>query len=421
MSLFSKRALGICWDSRGQCTAVLMTKKGNNFRVLDFWSDKALNQDAISPLLPQAFKEMSVSENDVVIAGEAGLKCSFVDLHLPAMVPKDMKKSLSFSLSSHFPIDPTDLSWAFRVVSEKTESGQSHVRLLATKNKNWEDSLDRVGVIKVDQIIPPIAVADSVLQGSVFIQSKKEGTGFVSYKDEDGLMKLKKANEDDSAFGLGSSPLVTDNLELGPLASEPIDLQGRFVESILLALHGLEVNLTKERETVFPIPKEITPKRNVLTSTLCTAIAVYLLALGIFQLSRYVGTRKKEATNIKAITKVINADMEKNSIDTTELEKLQQFEFEIEEKVVRPASPRDVLIHITKNLPKEFYLSSFHYRGEKATCKVKMTDAAASSSTLFKVFKKVDFFEDDVQVDENKGSITLILNVYKKPLEVEEE
>ena len=158
----------------------------------------------------------------------------------------------------------------------------------------------------------------------------------------------------------------------------------------------------------------MSPKRNVFLTTLCSALAVYLLALGIFQASKFIGTRKKEAANIKAVTEKIIADSNKNAVDLKQLEAFEQLKMEIDDKIDRPASPKDVLSLITKSLPKEFYLSNFQCRQDKATCKVKKSDPVASSSDLFQIFKRIDFFEDDVQIDEGAKDITLVLKVEKK-------
>ncbi|MCH2208257.1 MAG: hypothetical protein MK132_20630 [Lentisphaerales bacterium] len=437
MGIFENRAAAFSWNTKGECFGVILSKDGGKFKVLNYWTEKASSSGGVAASLSKGQSALGLKENDTVIVGEMGMRCSFTDLQMPAMQPKDIQRSLSFSLSSHFPVDPENLHWAFRIVKEKDASGQAIVRLLAIENKHWDDWLDSVGTLKVDQIIPAVAVADSVLEKPVFIpksdnlQSSKivagessldststESKGFLINKNEEGLQVVSICKEQDleDTFGAGENPLSSENLDLGALSEKSGDYQKRFAQAVLMALHGLTANQKLEAETSFPVPVEMSPKRNVFLTTLCSALAVYLLALGIFQVSKFIGTRKKEAANIRAVTEKIMADSNKNAVDTKQLEALEQLKFEIDEKIDRSASPKDVLSLITKNLPKEFYLSNFQFRQDKATCKVKKSDVAASTSDLFKIFKKIDFFEDDVQIDEGSKEITLVLEVKKRNL-----
>ncbi|MCM8530966.1 MAG: hypothetical protein NE330_07385 [Lentisphaeraceae bacterium] len=426
MGLFNKRAVGLCWNTKGECFGVVIAKKGNAYSVVSHWSEKSSsNAGGVAATLPSSTATLGIKEEDVVIAGEMGIRCSFVDVKMPPITPKEMKQSLTYSIGSYFPVNPDNLHWSFKISSDKSDNTKSTVRVMAMKNDYWDDWIDAVGTIKIDQLIPPVAVVDTVIDTPVFIFSKTDSAageegrkGFVLAKDEEGLLKVSPSLDihSEDCFGAGEDPLEFDSLDLGPIENLKESTQQNFSQAILLALHGLETNLKQDKETTFPIPKSMAPKRNVLTSTICSALAVYLLALGIFQVSRYIGTRKKEANSIKTETVKILDGAKKIAIDAKKLEELQEIRTEIEEKLFKPASPKDVLSLITANLPDEYYLTSFQFRGDKATCKVKTSDPAASPSQLFNIFKKVDFFEDDVQVDENSRDITLVLNVLKKPV-----
>lgn len=433
MGLFEKRTAAFSWNVKGECFGVLMSKEGSKYKVLNHWSEKASSGAGVANSLSKGQAALGLKENDFVIVGEMGMRCSIKDLQLPCMPAKDLERSLSFSLASHFPVDPADLHWAFRVVNEKDISGQSLVRLMAIENNVWNDWLDSVGTLKVDQILPAAAVADTVLGSDVFIpksdnlkakantEASSSDKGFLLSKNEDGLQTVSICSEEslESTFGAGDSPLETDVLDSGSLSSISPETQKRFSQAIILAMHGLTVNLKKEVETGFKIPQEMTPKRNVLLTTICSALAIYILALGIFQASRYIGTRKKEAASIKTVTEKILIDAKKNQIDPKQLEALQQLKLEIDESILRSASPKDALALITENLPKEFYIYNFQFRQNKATCKIKKSNPAASSDVLHKIFKDLEFFDDDVSLEDNSREISLVLKVQEKPLSEE--
>ena len=440
MGLFEKRTAAFSWNVKGECFGVLMSKEGSKYKVLNHWSEKASAGAGIANSLSKGQAALGVRENDFIVVGEMGMRCSFKDIQLPCMPAKDLQRSLSFSLASHFPIDPADLHWAFRIVNEKDITGQSLVRLMAIENNVWNDWLDSVGTLKVDQILPAAAVVDSVLEKDVYIpksdntkpkasnsgiENDSSEKGFLVSKNEDGLQTVSICLEKDleSTFGAGDNPLDSELLELGSLNDKNPDIQKRFSQVILLAIHGLTANLKKESETGFKIPQEMVPKRNVLLTNLCLVLAIYILALGVFQGSKYIGTRKKEASSIKETTEKLMIDAKKNAIDPKQLETLQQLKIEIDEKVERLASPKDVLALITENLPKEFYVYDFYLRQNRATCKIKKSDPAASSSVLHKKFKDLDFFEDDISIEDNvtNNLITLDLKVQEKILPEEAE
>ena len=95
---------------------------------------------------------------------------------------------------------------------------------------------------------------------------------------------------------------------------------------------------------------------------------------------------------------------------------------EIDTKVETWASARDALSVVTSHLPKNFYLSSFTFRSDKVSCKViEVTHDPASESTLFKIFKEVEFFNGDVEVTRGSKDLTLSLVVRKPEKPAEEE
>ena len=57
MSLFSKRAAGLCWDTKGNCFGVLLKQEGSRFVVIDHWQEKTSNPDAIANALPKGARQ----------------------------------------------------------------------------------------------------------------------------------------------------------------------------------------------------------------------------------------------------------------------------------------------------------------------------------------------------------------------------
>jgi len=423
MGIFGIKSAALTWNSKGECFGILLEKDGQKYKVSKNWYEKASSSDAIANSLQKGYASLGISENDVVVVGEMGMKCSFADFDQPLMNPKDMQKSLGFSLSSHFPMDPVDLHWSYRVVNEKKEGGQAQVRLLALKNKVWNDWLDNIGTLKVDQIIAPVAISDSVISEPVYIPFNSE-KGFVLYHNEDGFLQSQATlseSVEDGVFGGGESPLEHEILDIGTLSSKDSGTQQKFAQTVLLAMYGLSPGLKKDKESAFETPKSLIPKRNVVIKTMCGAFAIFLLMLGIFQGSRYMAFKKKEAANIDFKINQLDKEAKLNKVDPKDLENLTQLHMEINEKVIRPVSAKDVLVVLTETLPDDFYLTSFSLRSDVVKCKVIVHNEERNWEDLYEIFKKEDFFDKDVQLQRGTRDISLTLKVAKNiDLEAEE-
>ena len=415
MGIFGIKSAALTWNSKGECFGVLLEKDGQKYKVLKNWSEKASSSDAIANSLQKGYASLGISENDVVVVGEMGMKCSFADFDQPLMNPKDMQKSLGFSLSSHFPMDPVDLHWSYRVVDDKKEGSQAQVRLLALKNKVWNDWLDNIGALKVDQIIAPSAVCDAVIAEPVYIPFNSE-KGFVLYHNDEGFLQSNPIAADgvgEGVFGGGEEPLKHDSLDPGALVSKDSQSQQKFAQVVLLAMYGLSSCLKKDKESAFETPKTLIPKRNVVIKTLCGAFAIFLLMLGIFQGSRYMAFKKKEAANIDFKIDQLKKETKLNLVDRKNLEDLTQLHMEINDKVTRPVSAKDVLVVLTETLPDDFHLTSFSLRSDVIKCKVVVHNEERNWEDLYDLFKKEDFFDKDVQLQKGTRDISLTLKVAK--------
>ncbi|MCM8527782.1 MAG: hypothetical protein NE327_14775 [Lentisphaeraceae bacterium] len=423
MGLFGTKSASLVWNSSGECFGVLMEKDGHKYKVIKHWNEKASSSDAIASSISKGYASLGVAENDFVIVGEMGMKCSFADFDQPVMNPKDMQKSLSFSLSSHFPMDPVDLHWCYRVVGDKKESGQSQIRLLALKNKIWNEWLDHIGALKVDQIMAPTAVCDAVIDSPVYIPFNPE-KGFILYRNEDGYLQSQavlEENLEDGVFGGGNEPLRHENLVLGPLENLDSETQQKFSQAILLALYGLTPSFTKEKETAFETPKSLIPKRNVVTKTLCGALAIFLLMLGIFQGSRYMAFKRKEAAIIDSKIKKLKDEIRIQTVDTKLLEDLTALHEEMTGKVEKPTSAKDILVVLTETLPDDFYITNFTLRSDRISCKVMVSNPDRDWEDLYDIFKREAFFDNDVQLSKGTKDISLTLKVAEQIDNTKEE
>ena len=415
MGIFGVKSAALTWNSKGECFGVLLEKDGQKYKIVKSWNEKASSADAIANSLQKGYASLGITENDVVVVGEMGMKCSFADFNQPLMNPKDMQKSLGFSLSSHFPMDPVDLHWSYRIVEDKKDGGQAQVRLLALKNKVWNDWLDNIGTLKVDQIIAPSAVCDAVVDAPVYIPFNSE-KGFVLYHNEEGFLQSQAVLEDgveESVFGGGESPLRHKLLDAGTLSSKDSQTQAKFAQTVLLAMYGLSPSMKKDKESAFETPKSLVPKRNVVIKTICGALAIFLLMLGIFQGSRYLAFKKKEAANIDFKINQLSKETKINQVDPKDLEALTQLHMEINDKVVRPVSAKDVLVVLTETLPDDFHLTSFSLRSDIIKCKVVVHNEERNWEDLYDIFKKEDFFDKDVQLQRGTRDISLTLKVAK--------
>lgn len=423
MGLFGNRSASLTWNAKGECFGVLMEKDGQNYKVIKHWSEKASSTDTIANSIAKGYASLGIAENDFVVIGEMGMKCSFADFDQPVMNPKDMQKSLSFSLSSHFPMDPVDLHWCHRIVREKKETGQAQVRLLALKSKVWNDWLDHIGSLKVDQIMAPSAVCDAVVDSPVYIPFNIE-KGFLLYRNEEGYLQSQSVLEDNienGVFGAGSEPLYMENLDTGPLDNVDDETQQKFSQAILLAMYGLTPLLQKDKETAFETPKSLIPKRNVVTKTLCGALAIFLLMLGIFQGSRYMAFKRKEAAIIDSKIKSLKDEIRIHTIDTEKLTDLGELYTEMTEKVDRPTSAKDILVVLTETLPDDFYITNFSLRSDRISCKIIVSNPERDWEDLYGIFTKEKFFDKDVQLSKGTKDISLTLKVAEpEPPEQEE-
>ncbi len=413
MGIFRIKSAALTWNSKGECFGILIEKDGQKYKVLKNWYEKASSSDAVANSLQKGYASLGISENDIVVVGEMGMKCSFADFNQPLMNPKDMQKSLGFSLSSHFPMDPVDLHWSYRIVDDKKEGGQAQIRLLALKNKVWNEWLDNIGTLKVDQIMSPTAVCDAVFADPVYIPFNSE-KGFVLYHNDEGFLQSQSVAEDgvgEGVFGGGEDPLEHELLDPGPLASKDSNTQQKYAQTVLMAMYGLSPSLKKDKESAFETPKALIPKRNVVVKTMCGAFAIFLLMLGIFQGSRYMAFKNKEAANIDFKIEQLKKETKLNRVDSKELEDLTQLYMEMKEKVTRPVSAKDVLVVLTETLPDDFHLTSFSLRSDVIKCKVEVHNEERNWEDLYEIFKKEDFFDKDVQLQKGTRDVSLNLKV----------
>ena len=422
MGLFGNKAASLTWNSRGECFGVLMEKDGQKYKVLKHWNEKASSLDAVAPTIRKGYASLGIGENDVLIVGEMGMKCSFADFDQPVMNTKDMQKSLSFSLASHFPMDPVDLHWSYRVILEKKSTAQQQVRLLALKNKVWDDWIDNIGSLKVDQVMAPTAVCDSVLDIPVYVPLNVE-KGFLLYHNNEGYLQSQSVREEEleeGVFGAGDYPLEHEALDIGTLNEADSEQQQKFAQAVILGLYGLSPDLKKDAETAFETPKSMTPKRNVVIKTLCGALAIFLLMLGIFQGSRYMAFKKREAALIDNKIKSLKEEIKLHSVDSKQLEQLTEIHEEMMNKVEKPTSAKDILVVVTETLPDDFYITNFSLRSDRISLKVLVSNPERDWEDLFDIFKKEKFFDHDVQISKGTRDISVTLKV-AEPVKYEEQ
>lgn len=425
MGLFSQRVAAFCWDGKGTCYGVLLSRDGQNYKIIDSWSEKAKNQDSTAALISEGYVTLKVRENDLIVAGEMGMKCSFADIRQPLMKHVDMKKSLNFTLSAHFPVDPQDLTWAYRVVHEKDDSGLAHVRLFSMKNKTWNEWVDQISSIKLDRVIAPAVVADAVIDKPAYIAINEE-KGFIVRPNSEGMLQTELVVEEDleeDVFGAGDSPLSYEHLDEGSLKSASVGVKKEFSQVVLLGMYALTDCLKRDKETCFDIPKSLVPKRNALIKGICSLSAVIMLLSGVLVLTKELTSRKKDSANIKFKIESLSKETKRLEIDRKKLESMQALKEEMMTKVTEWASVKDVLSLITEKLPKNFYLSSFQFRSNKVNCYVYEVEKDPNSeSILFETFKKVDFFTGvPPEVSRSTKYINLNLTVKTRPLVVKEE
>ncbi|NQZ59785.1 MAG: hypothetical protein HRT88_20220, partial [Lentisphaeraceae bacterium] len=162
MVIFNQRAAAFCWNKQGECFGVLICRDGQNFKVLAHWTQTVNNIEAVAAALQQGYKQMALIDNDIVVAGEMGLRCCFADTEVPPLNTRDLYSSLQFSLANHFPVDSTELNWGYRILTSDHKASPLPVRLVALKTALWNEWLGNIGTLKVDQLISPAAVADAV-------------------------------------------------------------------------------------------------------------------------------------------------------------------------------------------------------------------------------------------------------------------
>lgn len=423
MGLFGTKTASLTWNSKGECFGVLMSKEGQKYKVLNYWYEKASNADSIAPVLQKGYSSLGVGENDFLVVGEMGMKCSFADIDQPLMSPKDMKKSLGFSLSSHFPMDPVDLQWSYRVVEQKKGVNQAVVRLMALKKKVWNDWIDHIGTLKVDKIIAPSSVCDAVLDEPVYIafNAKK---GFILSHNDEGRLQSKAILEENAegVFGAGEDPLDHELLDTTVMDELDSSTQQKFSEAILLAVYGLTPYLAADKDTAFETPKSIVPKRNVATQTLCVVLGIFLLLLGIFQGARIMAFKKNEAAQIDIKIGNLKKETKLNTIDQELLTNLGELEAEMTTKIERPVSAKDILVVLTETLPDDFYVTNFSLRNDKITCRIVQKEGSEREpEDLYDIFKKEPFFDNDVLFQPGSKDYSLTLKVAPKVNHEKEE
>jgi hypothetical protein len=370
MSLFrSNSCAAVTWDNDGRCYGLRVDRKSGVPTVVSHHVTTRLSSQSYADAVAATLAELPRDEDTLVVIGGNGMRAAVADIRMPRLAPADMRSALPFQLERHSPMPLHDMQWGYRVIER--DSDQDVVRACYFPQDEWNDWLAGGSAVPggVDRIIPALEAIDPVLSDlDVGIASGNGAPGYVFSRNADGTRAVTLADDagaGGAVYGLGESPLADCELELGTLAAEDADIQQGFAQAGILCLYGLSDAFVQDSATWQPapleLPRELVRKRNQLAKGTCLALALVIVALLGFLVTRHVYALHIELSYMAKARVELEQRVAAAPVVAVDEEFLDNLEVDLQEarELVQPLSR--ALIVVTSLTDDQLWSTSFKW------------------------------------------------------------
>lgn len=354
-----------------------MRGRGDRVAVQAHWQAKADASASLAECLAEGLARLGTGENALVVAGAADAACGIAETTVPALKAAETRGALGFELARACPLPPDRIAWGYRLLPAE-KGKRTPARLFFLRQTAWEHWLESVGDLKIDALVPPQAALDPVLAEQDLVLTAGSGERFLFARTGKGGRAVRPAGEATPAFGNGPRPLAWDRLVPGPLASLPADQQASYAPALVLAAYGTSRCLADDRDTGFPVPYNLQPRRNQLNRFLAAALLVLLVGLATTAIWREVAARSALLVELRAEQTRLQRDIDQRttaagSVTEEAIVALARELKEARTDLDRP-SLAAVLVELTETLGPNSWSHKFDWVGGAVTIDIEETD-----------------------------------------------
>lgn len=418
--LENKKCVVISWDDKREKLYGLIAKKGKggSLSISKFVETDEFEGD-FSEKLSHVYRELSPSEQHLVVLGGYIPRCVCFELRMPKMSPSDLYDAIGYDLPRYVPTSFEKMVYGYRVIPEPEKEGDALLRLrvMVCDNEVWEELLSActTASMKVDLLIHPFMAFDPLLSDRqiVYLPQVHEDLVFSS-DSNDGLRKI--------TFSVAVDNLVECQLRLEgdfqlDASALKRELPDACVPGCLLANYALGHEVTKDHSMLNHLPKHLVPERfrGLRVSFIFMMLVVLGLLISFFSRlwwedrERYFALRS-EIEKVDRKTTVLKNDIKKKSDFDTLIRKIYDADVGNDEVV-------HGLQQLTKKIPTHIWVKNFQSRGFDVDLQLEtLKDASADTKFLDRLKNIYDIEDMHTRKNVKDGTTTIYVRlVYKTP------
>ena len=347
------RGAGFSWTPDGHCCGVLVESVSGKCRVTAYWSaDAGAKSAGIAEALSTARHTLGLGDTDYCVAGPAGGGWGMADIQMPQLKADALQSALAFELRKLTPVPVERLTWGYRMLGV-AEDGKARLRIFYARTDFWRKWLEIAnGLGHIDIFAPAPVLLDPLFGDSPVIFTSE---GVFTY--------MPGANGREAMPGGDAETLEAmlpyDGLDIGRLAEVDEPSRCGYAEAICMAIYAMGRELSKDADTLPPIPSHLRPSRYIAVRSL--SICLLLVAL-LFLGTGLVKNLQQRMERIRLIKKDISAvDAQIKSLRSNVMANGDQVAKSLEAELTKynfgtPELP-DVLMEITEMLKPPAWLA----------------------------------------------------------------
>ncbi len=374
MSFFSPReAVGLTWNSAGQCHGLRLRQSGDQWQITALWEAQAETSELLAGTLAAGWQHLAADQEALLALGGTAPEAFSAVLPLPPLPPDAARQAARLALPRLLLLPAEEMEWA---LLRPAQNGQAH-QILAMRQQNWQQWLNAAQLLHPDLLVPVMLAIppDARLALEDFNVRLAADGSFASDFDESPGGEL-----------IAQIP----GLRLGPLKPEQVKAYEPALALARLALNPLH----RARILGFEVPRSLRPPRLRRRKLLLGLAVAALGLLGSLWGARVFLARHQQDRAWDARRVEFEALQRQASIPLAELQGRQELL-----AACRLLGPRHfagpALLALSQTLPRSCRCTSLNFASGQLTVTAS-TPPEMSSETLYQALRSSPYFDRDV-------------------------
>ena len=355
------RGAGFSWTPDGRCCGVLVESVSGKCRVTAYWSaDGGGKNVGVAEALSTARRALGLSDTDYCVAGPAGGGWGMADIQMPQLKSDALQSALAFELRKLTPVPVERMTWGYRMLGA-TDDGKMRIRIFYARTDFWRKWLETANGLGHLDIFAPAPVLLDPIFGDSPVTFVSDGV-FTYMPCANGREIMPGGNAETL-----EAMLPNDCLDIGRLAELDESSRKGYAEAICMALYAMGRELSKDVDTLPPVPSHLRPSRYIAVRflSICLLLVVLLflgtgLVKNLQQRMERIWLIKKDISAVEAQIKSLQANVMANGDQTAKNLEAEMAKYNFD----TPELP-DVLMEITGMLkPPAWLAGTFEWNAD---------------------------------------------------------